>query len=201
MRYVAGLFIVLALTLPGGAQSTKGKQKLANYYPLKPGTKWTYQVDNGAGGSLEISNQVSKNETIDGKSLAVLETVVNGNVVASEHLNSTPEGVFRCRYNGIEVSPPLCILKYPVVENGTWTMDTSIGAQKLKVKSVTGKFEEVTTPAGKYKAAPVVTETEVSGTKIKAKLWFVPDVGIVKQNTEIGDKVVNVVLVKFEGSK
>jgi hypothetical protein len=203
MRWVAGMLIVLVAALPGEAeaQSPRGKQKVPNYYPLKPGTKWTCLVDAGNGKKVEASNQVTKNETIDGKSMALLETIVNGNVVSTEHLSSTAEGVFRCRYNGTEIEPPLCIFKYPMKEEAMWEAEAKIGPQQLKVKSTSGKLVEVTTPAGKYKAAPVVTETAVGGTKIKAKLWFAPEVGIVKQDSAIGEKNVNVELIKFEAAK
>jgi hypothetical protein len=201
MRCIAGILIVLITALPGEAQSPPGKQQLPDYYPLKPGTKWTYHVDAGNGNKVEVRNEVTKNETIDGKSMALLHTIVNGSVVATEHLSSTAEGVFRCRYNGTEVEPPLCIFKYPMKEEATWEAEAKIGPQQLKVKSASGKLVEVTTPAGKYKAAPVVTETAVGETKIKAKLWFVPDIGIVKQDTAIGDKNVNLELIRFEAAK
>ena len=203
MRWVTGILIVLVAALPGEAeaQSPRGEQKVPNYYPLKPGTKWTYHVDAGNGNKVEVINQVAKNETIDGKSMARLETVVNGSVVATTHLTSTAEGVFRCRYNGIEVSPSLCILKYPIKEDAMWETDAKIGPQQLKAKYTSGKLTEVTTPAGKYKVAPIVTETDVNGTKIKAKLWFAPGVGIVKQETELGDKNANLELIKFQAAK
>jgi hypothetical protein len=201
MRWIAGLFIVLVTALPVDAQVPQGKKKLANYYPLKPGSKWTYQVDPGNGTKVEVINQIAKNEAIDGKSMARLEATVNGNVAATEHLTSTSEGIFRCRYNGVEVSPPLCIFKTPFKEGTTWETDASIGAQKLTVKSASGKFEDVTVPAGKYTTLPIMTETTVNGTKIKATLWFAPDVGIVKQDTEIGDRSVTMVLLKFEDGR
>ena len=203
MRWVAGILIVLVAALPGEAeaQSPRGEQKVPNYYPLKPGTKWTYHVDAGNGKKVEVSNQITKDETIDGNSMALLETIVNGSVVSTEHLSSTAEGVFRCRYNGIEVEPPLCIFKYPMKEEATWEAEAKIGPQQLKVKSTSGKLVEVTTPAGKYKAAPVVTETEINGTKIKTKLWFAAEVGIVKQDTAIGENNVNLELIKFDAEK
>jgi hypothetical protein len=201
MRWVAGILILLASGLPGEAQAPKSGQTLPNYYPLKPGTKWTYLVDSGNGRTVAVTNQIAKTETIDGKSMARLEASVNGGVVATEHLTSTAEGVFRCRYNGVEVSPPLCILKYPFKADATWEADATIGAQNLKVKLVSAKLADVTTPAGKYKAAPVETETSVNGTKIKAKLWFAPDVGIVKQDTEIGEQKIKMELIKFEPVK
>jgi hypothetical protein len=201
MRWVTGFVIVLATAPFSGAQAPQGKQKVPNYYPLSPGNKWTYQVDAGNGKKVEVSNQIAKTEAIDGKPMARLETLVNGNVVATEHLMSSTEGVFRCRYNGVEVSPPVCILKFPVKEQATWETDTKIGGQEVKIKSTSGKFEDVTTAAGKYKTAPVLTETDVNGTTIKAKLWFALDVGIVKQDTEIGANKVNLELVKFDAAK
>ena len=90
--------------------------------------------------------------------------------MATEHLTSTPEGVFRCRYNGIEVTPPLCILKYPFKEEVTWDVSVMIGAESLKEKFASGKIEEITTPAGKFKAArDLCSEFTTSGTKIKDK--------------------------------
>jgi hypothetical protein len=201
MKWVTAFVIVLASAPFSGAQAPEGKQKLPNYYPLSPGNKWTYHVDAGNGKKVEVSNQIAKTETIDGKPMARLETLVNGNVVATEHLTSSTEGIFRCRFNGVEVSPPVCILKYPIKEEAMWETDAKIGGQQVKIKSTSGKFEDVTTPAGKYKTAPVVTETDVNGTTIKAKLWFAPDVGIVKQDTEIGENKVNLELLKFDAAK
>ena len=44
-------------------------------------------------------------ETIDGKALALVETVINGMVSTSEHMQTTDKGVFRHRINGVELSP------------------------------------------------------------------------------------------------
>ena len=172
MNRVAGILIVLAMALPSGAQAPGSKQKLPDYYPLKPGTKWTYQLDTGDGSKAQMTAQIAKNETIDGKSMARLEASLNGNVMATEHLNSTPEGVFRCKYNGVDCTPPLCIFKYPFKEEAMWEADATIGVQQLNAKFVTTNFEMVTTPAGKYKTAPVELDVIVNGTKIKTKFWL-----------------------------
>ena len=73
-----------------------------------------------------------KTETIDGKALAVMESVVNGMVVATEHLASTSKGVYRHRANGVEVDPPLCIIKYPFKEDEEWKASPKIGPQQLR---------------------------------------------------------------------
>jgi hypothetical protein len=202
MRWVAGIIVVLVTALPGVAQEDAKSKKLPDYYPLKVGTKWTYDVDPGTGQKVQVSNQVVKNETIDGKSLAVMESVVNGMVVATEHLASTPEGVFRHRANGVSVEPPLCIVKYPFKEDESWEAEPKIGPQQLKMKLKSGKKdEEVSAPSGRYKTVSVSVETTVNGVKINSQSWHAPDVGIVKQITELGDKKITMELVKFEAGK
>src|SRR5262245_58504305 len=148
--------------------------------------KWHYQAEAsttgaaGTGQKIMIVNQIAKVENIDGKSLSRLETVVNGEVKATEHLSSNDQGVFRDRLNGVEVTPPICILKYPVKEGQSWESDTKFGEQELKVSAREGRSEEVQVPAGKFQAAQAVVETSVNGMKISTTYWFAPDVGIVK---------------------
>jgi hypothetical protein len=201
MRWVTGIFIVLAIALPSEAQVAKAKKKLTDYYPLTVGTKWTYDVDAGTGQKVQVTNQIAKIETIDGQSLARMETVVNGNIAATEHLASTPKGVFRHRANGVEVTPPICILKYPYKEGEKWEQDTKIGPQDVKISVQSGTGEQVTTTAGKYKAIPIALETSVNGVKIDTTSWYAPDVGMVKQKMLIGDKNITLELVKFEAGK
>ena len=134
-----------SLLLP---RATGGPKGAPNYYPLKAGSQWHYRVDVG-GKAAKITNRIAKIETIDGKPQARLETVVQGNVVASEHVGVTPKGLFRYRYNDMEVSPSVCLLKFPVKDGQTWQGDHTVAGQQLKVRCREGR-EEVTVPAGKY---------------------------------------------------
>jgi len=113
MRRVTGIFVVLAAALPSASQDAPGKNRLPNYYPLKAGTKWIYEADEGNGQKTQVTNRIAEIESIDGQALARLENVIDGNVASTEHLASTPKGVFRHRAKGVEVNPPVCILKYP----------------------------------------------------------------------------------------
>jgi hypothetical protein len=198
MRWVTGVFVVLVTALPGVSQVAPDKKKLPDYYPLKAGTKWTYELDAGNGQKVQLTNQIVKIETIDGQSLARIESVVNGMVAATEHLASTPKGVFRHRVNGVEVKPPVCIMKYPFKEGESWVAEPMVGPQQLKMSIRSGSNEEVTSPSGKYKTVTVVVETSVNGVKLNSTSWHAPDVGIVKQITEIGGKNINLELIKFE---
>src|SRR5262245_1755100 len=117
MKVITGVFVVLLAALPSWAQApAKTQASPPNFFPLKVGTKWHYQLDQGTGQKGTMVNQIAKIETIGGKEVARLESVVNGNVVATDYLSANNEGVFRNRYNDIEVSPPVCLLKYPPKE-------------------------------------------------------------------------------------
>jgi hypothetical protein len=202
MRWVAGILIVLATTLPGGAQAPAAKQELPDYYPLKPGTKWTYELDPGNGRKIRATNQITKLETLDGKLMARMETVINGRVATTEHLIGTPMGVFRYRMRDIEVSPPVCFLKYPFREGEAWVAEPKIGRLQLKMSFQSGRAEQVTSIAGKYDAVTVAYVIDLNGTPAKTTSWYAPNVGLVKQSTEIGgDKTTTMELVTFEAGK
>jgi hypothetical protein len=204
MKVITGLFVVLLAALPGWAQApdpAKTEASPPNFFPLKAGTKWHYQVDLGTGQKGTMVNQIAKIETIGGKDVARLESVVNGNVVATDFLSANNEGVFRNRFNEFEVTPPVCLLKYPTKEGATWETQTKFSDQQLTVTGREGKSEEVQVPAGKFQAVPVVVEATTEGIKISTSFWFAENVGIVKQTIDWGGKTINVELVKFEPGK
>jgi len=167
---------------------------------LRAGSKWSYELDQG-GKKLKLSNQIAKVEEIDGKSLALLETTMNGEVAATEHLAATDKGIFRHRVNGIVLSPPVCFLKYPLKKNETWETASTIANEQLKIKGKVIDTEEVTVPAGTYKAFRVEIETSAAGISSTTTFWLAPDVGVVKQSTENAGKTLTAELEKFEAGK
>jgi hypothetical protein len=205
MKAIAGVLVVLLAALSGLAQESapkaKTKDKTPDYYPTKVGTKWEYQVDAGNGQKVTVVNQIAKIEKVDGKPLAVLETLVNGQVQATEHIGVEAGGIFRYRFKGIEVSPPVCLLKYPVKEGASWETETKIGGQEFTVSGRVGGTEEVKVPSGKYQAVSAKIETTVKGNKITNTYWFAPDVGIIKQSVGIPGQSINMELSKFEEGK
>jgi hypothetical protein len=201
MRRISGLMLVLVIGAAGAAeQAAPEKEKAPDYYPLKPGTKWFYEMD-ADGQKIKLNNQIAKLETIDGKSLAVVETVINGNVAGTEHMSATDKGIFRHRANGVECTPPVCLLKYPFKKDETWETDTTIGNETVKVKAKAVDSEEITVPAGKYKTVRAEVETTFMGMQFTATYWFAPDVGVVKQTMVIMGKKIALELEKFEAGK
>ena len=171
-----------------------------SYYPISEGNKWHYLIKAEGQPERKLTNQIAKIEMIDGESLARLETVINGNVAASEHLQITEKGLFRKRFNGTEINPPICLLKFPIKDGEKWESNTKIGAIELKVKCNL-EFEEAVVPAGKFKCAKVHVETEQKGANIITTYWFAPELGMVKQYVDINSKAFSVQLEKFESSK
>ena len=116
-------------------------------------------------------------------------------------MTATDKGVFRHRGNGVELSPPVCLLKYPFKKGDTWESETTLGNQQMKVKAKAVDFEEVTVPAGKYKAVKADGEFAVAGFTANFSYWFAPDVGIVKQTQESNGMKVSFELEKYEPAK
>jgi hypothetical protein len=202
MKAITGLVVVLLATLPCPAQQSsqkaETKDKTPDYYPLKVGSKRHYLVEVGNGRKVVFLYQITKIENIDGKRLARVEMVVNGEIKTTEYIGIDAGGVFRYRTNDVAISPPECILKYPVKEGDTWTAEMKTGDQPGTMTAKTGKKEEVRVPAGKYEAISVTTEMTSAGSRVRIISWFAPEVGIVKQSIEIKSGHIPMELFKFE---
>ena len=201
MKQARGLLLVLMMsTAAVGQDEATEKGKAPDYYPLTLGTKWIYEL-RAEGQKKKLTNQVAKFETIDGKKLAVVETVIDGTVTGTAHIAVTDKGVMCHRMNGVELAPPLCVLKYPFKKDDTWEVETTLGAEKMTVKGKAVGTEEVTVPAGKYKAVKVELERTVAGMQVSATSWFAPDAGVVKQTMSSGGSTATLELEKFEAGK
>lgn len=169
-----------------------------DYYPVQIGTRWHYRVE-AADKQGQMTMQVGKIEKIDDQVLARMESLTKGRVTGSEHIRSDATGIHRHRVNGLECTPPLCLLRYPVKDGESWESEIRMGEEKAKVKCTVGK-DEVEVPAGKYKAVTTRVELEQAGKKFVFVYWFVPGVGVVKQTGELGDLRMKLELEKFEAA-
>jgi hypothetical protein len=193
-----------SLALPALGQqpaAEKAKEKAPDYYPLKVGSKWHYQVDTGKGQKVLVATQISKIENIDGKDLALLDILVGGNPAGSEHLSSDAQGVYRNRQNGQNVAPPVCLLKYPLKEGAEWKTEIKISGQPGTVAARQGGSEEIQVPAGKFRTVTSSLETIVEGQTISTNYWFAENVGIVKQTVKLPTGTVEMELIKYEAPK
>ncbi len=200
------LLVVVMAAVPAVAQATAKvsvKAGAGDYYPLKVGTKWNYELDAGQPQKGMITSVIAAEENTDGKPIARLEVYINGQKAqTTEHLMSNKDGVFRVKISNQELEPPLCILKYPLKPGQKWDTKTTAMRQQLDVTCKQGAEEDVQVPAGKYKAVPCTIETSQQAPqgpmKIVNTYWFVDDVGVVKQKMDIGGKVILMELTKYE---
>ena len=194
---LAGIVLLVFLT---SAPAADEKLKETPFYPLKVGTKWQYKV--GAG-SLTI--KVTKHEQVGEVTCAVLEKSKDDQVLGSDHIGVTADGVYHYMIAGQKLDMPFRILKLPPKKGDNWKVEV-----KDRGKSVSGSFTlgeaEVVVPAGKYKAITAVSdgfqlpEADGKTVKIDFKFWFVEKIGLVKHTIQIGDqKEVVIELEKFEG--
>ncbi|MEX0716047.1 MAG: hypothetical protein WD066_05645 [Planctomycetaceae bacterium] len=174
----------------------------ANHYPLHAGATWHYRVD-ADGRVVEVTSRVAKIERIDDLELSRIEVAVPGAPApaTTEHLRATPEGIFRQRFNGLEVEPPLRLLKYPVKEGETWKADFKAGGDAATGVCRALPAEEVAVPAGTFQTVVVLIEVDDGRTTVKTTYWFAENVGVVKQVLNIGGKMVTLELEKYESGK
>jgi hypothetical protein len=205
MTRVAVPLLLFALVLIGRPSSaapikeTDKDAKAPDYYPLKAGSKWQYQVE-ANGNKVTIVSQVAKIEKIDDVSLARVEASTDGKVLVTEHLRSTDKGVFRHRYNGVEVSPPVCVLRYPIKKDDAWEQEVKIGEEKMTLSCKVGN-DEVEVPAGKFKAVTVQAIGKTGDKVFTTTYWFAEGVGIVKQVADFGGLTMTIQLEKYEAGK
>ena len=189
------LFLAI-ISLPASPVFGDNKDPGSEYYPLKVGTQWTYEI-----GTVQVTMRVAKHEKVGDVMCGVVESSVDGKVVATEHISAGENGVFRHTFNGQKASEPLCILKLPAKKDQTWAFNAKIANETVKGTFKSGE-EEITVPAGKYKTVTAfTTECEINGNKAEFKYWFAPGVGVVKQTMSIGGGAIVSDLKKLEAVK
>jgi hypothetical protein len=166
-----------------------------DYYPLAVGTKWHYRVD---GQSARLTNHVAGIERIGGQPVSRVETRFMGRVIPTEHLANTPEGLYRYRSQGIAITPPLRLLRYPVKEGDTWEDTITSSGQRVQVNCRVGS-EQVTVPAGSYQTVTIDVAMKVGGTTIAtSRYWLAAGIGMVKQVNQQGGTTSAIELERFE---
>jgi hypothetical protein len=211
MRQGIGMIFVLVLGVAGAvAQEAAKDEKAKDYYPLNPGMKWFYKMYL-EGRTLDVEIQVKELVTLDGQSLALVERKVTERDSkddkvkqvdsGTEHMSANEKGVFRYRVNGIALSPPMCLLKYPFKAGETWETESTMGSEQLKIKGKAIGIEEVEVNEKKYQAHRADIDTTGIGNVVSSSYWFAPDVGLVKQVMKDGRKEAMLELIKFDSGR
>jgi hypothetical protein len=174
------------LTLSATAQ--KSEAPAPDYFPLRVGDSWTYR--NGATEfSLKVIGQEKQAdgtiryevEKLAGAKVLTVYSKAGGWVLM--HLERYPE------HEGLEMKyePARQYLKNPLVAAAQWgwTGKDYTQTDLEEDSQVTGP-EEVTVPAGKFKAMKVVTKVAGASAPLTRTSWYADGVGLVKSMSEAG---------------
>jgi hypothetical protein len=191
LRVVVGAAVVLAA---GTALAQTGP----DLFPLKAKTKWVYKV-----ADQEVTVVVAGTEKFNNEECVKVETLVNGQVKASELYFTKPDGVYRAKVKDDKVDPPVKLLALPVKKDTAWKIESKVGTQTVKGEfKITDEKAKVKVPAGEFECVLVEgADFDIAGTKTTVKQWFAPGKGIVKLTYVIQGTESTLELSKFEEGK
>jgi len=199
MKFVCAAGVAFLVVIGStSALHAQGTVKETPFYPLKVGTKWEYKA-----GDQRFTMRVTKHENLGEIPCAVVETVSDEKVVATEYIYVTEDGVYRASFNGQKADPPVCFLKLPPKKDEKpWTVSSKLGSETVKATFKMGQ-EDVTVPAATYKNAftSESKDCKVNDTEFQFTYWFAEGVGMVKQIVRVGTKEIAIELEKFEAGK
>jgi hypothetical protein len=150
------------------------------YFPIQEGATWVWEVRSGEG-KTESSETVIKVESKDGKHTVTVDRGRDG-VRVTGHYEVSDRGLARVGGKGREAARVAVLLKLPAKPGDAWTID--LPGKEGKVTCTVGAEEDVTVPAGKFRAIPVTTEFDLGTEKEKGTTWYAPGIGPVKIQTE-----------------
>lgn len=190
--------------------------KAPDYFPVALGSRWEYKTtfdEKGAKTPEALANvttikEVVKVETTDGKTIATLESAIDFGAGAGPNKEKTREevvidagGVSSVRGGGAKPPPPLPMLKYPLKPGVIFTETTKDGDIELTTTVTVKEPQEVSVPAGKFKAVPVETAIGTKTERVTRTAWYAPGVGVVKQTYAADKLTITLELKKYAQGK
>ena len=171
LRLIAGAIAVLVAST--AIAQTPGSE----FFPLKKGSKWVYKV-----ADQEVTVVVAGNEKFGNEDCTKVDTMVGGQVKASELYFVKADGIYRAKVKDDKVDPPVKILQLPIKKGDSWKIDCKVGTQTVKGEfKLTDDKVKVKVAAGEFDAVLVEgNDLDIAGTKTTVKQWFVANKGIVK---------------------
>jgi hypothetical protein len=188
----AVLVVILAMHFAAltafGAKPTKPKAT-PDYFPLRVGDSWTYRNIEEGGYTWKVLGE----EPQEGGPVRYVVEVRSGVVIRNVfskaggwvlfHAESYPE------HEGLKATyePPKQYLPNPLAvgQKWEWTGKDPTQVEHHESSRVVG-FENVTVPAGKFRAMKVVSEVSGGSSPITRTNWYADGVGLVKSTTQGG---------------
>lgn len=199
-RHPLAALLVLVSAAGGFAQEKKGDTPPKNVFPLTKGTKWEY-VLKGAEEVPWTQEVTDVSEPKKGERAVVTLTSKVGTTVLTAKHSADENAVYEHTRGSKDLAAPLVMIKLPVKAGTKWTEKYTYNGDDATSEYEVKEAEEVTTPAGKYTAYPVVQKikTKLGGSTITH--WYADGVGMVRQEIRVFGKPDVVELKAFSPAK
>lgn len=179
------VLLTTALTWAVAPAAPRPKEKAGStpYYATRLGDRLVYD-DRGRDRTWEVTGVEEK----EGETIVSVSEVVDTAKHPMEKVVVSAQGLRKIELGQFKIEPWLCF-KNSARPGDSWDvqMDSQQNLQGHAGKMTVGKEVEVETPAGKFRAVPVVGEltpldrmNNPAGPAEKYTWWFAPGVGVVK---------------------
>ncbi len=189
------LLVAVVVGCVGAAAPEKNSTE--DYYPTKIGSTWHYKV-----GEQRAVMKVTSHQRRGDLTVLKVETSLAGStdVLATEEIAHTPEGIVRISYNNEVGKTPVLLLKAGAKKGDTWVVKTEIAGSEIDGKFTAGE-EKIQLGDTEYQCITSSGVFQVPEQIVGFKYWFHKGTGIVKLTMTSGDRVTVLELEKFEPGK
>jgi hypothetical protein len=183
------LLATLALVSAAIAKKPKPSKPAGDYFPLRVGDSWTYRNTEEGGYTLKVVSEepqagVPSRFVVELSSgVKILNTYSKTDGWVLWHAERYPE------HEGLEAKyePPRQYLRNPLAVGLEWEWRGKDPTQvERSEKNTVAGVEDVTVPAGKFRAMKVVCTVTGGATPMIRTNWYAEGVGLVKSTTEGG---------------
>ncbi len=169
-------------------KAEKKKPEGSEYFPLEPGTSWTYRSPGGA----EALVNVSRTEKYKDKECVVTETVSALKIVQRQWLHVSDDGIYIMKnWNPRaveEYAKPFPRAKFPFKKGQNWSWTGRMSGRDVSYSFRVEGEKTVQVPAGKFTGLEIITIIKVNRELTTIKEVFAPGVGLVCLERELPNR-------------
>lgn len=186
-RLLSAIALALLLAAPN-AGAEEAKPAAADFFPLRVDYSWTYR---NTSDDSKFTLKVLKETKQEDGSIRYLVEMLAG--VQIHRYFSKPEGWVLLHFEqypehqGLEAKyePPKKYLQNPLVPGFKWQWNgKDYTQQEFAEDNKVAEFEEITVPAGKFRAMKLVSLVTGAASPMTRTYWYADGVGLLKTTTE-----------------
>jgi len=194
---IAALLIVVCALAPGnGAAAPSTKDRPPDFLSFTVGDKLTYEFDDGVDRHV-IVEEVVTSTIREGRHLVqICRRQVGTDAVSNHGFEVSNDGLRQTVMDGKELKHACLLLKLGARIGDEWTNAGSEDTWCVGKFAVEGE-DELTVPAGKFKAIRVKNVSKFMGQTVTIVSWYSDGIGLIRQSCTIGDSNSDLCLTSF----